>query len=63
MATLSTCGRLVGAGAGAYAGNQLGHSSDKDAAMSGGAVAGGLLGHAVTGQLAINWERMVWTRK
>lgn len=46
---LSGCGTLVGAGAGAYGGNQIGSGSGKTAATVGGAVAGGLLGHAVTG--------------
>lgn len=50
MAMLGACGTLVGAGAGAYGGNQLGHGSGKAAATAGGAVAGGLLGHALTGQ-------------
>lgn len=46
---LGACGTLVGAGAGAYAGNQFGHGSGKTAATIGGAAIGGLIGHALTG--------------
>ena len=50
LMVLGACGTLVGAGAGAYGGNQFGHGSGKAAATAGGAVAGGLLGHAITGE-------------
>jgi uncharacterized protein YcfJ len=46
---LSSCGTLVGAGAGGLAGNQFGHGSGKTAATAAGVVGGGLLGHALTG--------------
>jgi len=49
MLALVACGTLVGAGARAYAGNQFGKGSGKAAATVGGAVADGVLGHAVTG--------------
>ena len=44
---LGACAETVGAGAGAYAGNQFGHGSGKTAATVGGAVAGAAVGHAV----------------
>jgi uncharacterized protein YcfJ len=47
---LSACGTLVGAGAGGYVGNQFGKGEGKTAATVGGVVAGGLIGHALTGQ-------------
>lgn len=47
LTMLAACGTVVGAGAGAYAGNQLGHGSA--GATAAGAVGGGLLGHVVTG--------------
>jgi osmotically inducible lipoprotein OsmB len=47
--SLSACGTLVGAGAGGLAGNQFGEGSGKTAATIGGVAAGGLIGHAVTG--------------
>jgi uncharacterized protein YcfJ len=46
---VSACGTMVGAGAGGYVGNQFGSGSGKTAATVGGVVAGGLLGHALTG--------------
>lgn len=49
LLTLVACGTLVGAGAGGYAGNQIGKGSGKDAATAAGVIGGGLLGHAVTG--------------
>jgi outer membrane lipoprotein SlyB len=45
VAMLTGCGTLVGAGAGGYAGNQVGHGTGKSAATAGG----GALGHALTG--------------
>jgi uncharacterized protein YcfJ len=44
---LGACGTAVGAGAGAYTGNQL--SGGSAVGTAAGAVGGGLLGHAVTG--------------
>ncbi len=46
---LSACGTAVGAAGGGLVGNQFGHGSGKTAATVGGVVAGGLVGHAVTG--------------
>ncbi len=46
---LSACGTAVGAAGGGLAGNQFGHGSGKTAATVGGVAAGGLIGHAVTG--------------
>ena len=49
LLVLGGCGTLVGAGAGGYVGNQFGHGSGKAAATVGGVIAGGALGHALTG--------------
>jgi outer membrane lipoprotein SlyB len=46
---LGGCGTLVGAGAGGYAGNQVGHGEGKTAATAAGVIGGGALGHALTG--------------
>ncbi|MDE1174701.1 MAG: glycine zipper 2TM domain-containing protein [Parvibaculaceae bacterium] len=46
---LASCGTVVGAGAGGLVGNQFGKGNGKTAATIGGAVVGGVLGHAVTG--------------
>ena len=42
---LAGCAETVGAGAGAYAGNQFGHGSGKTAATIGGGIGGAILGH------------------
>jgi len=44
-----SCGTLVAAGAGGYAGSQFGEGSGKAAATAGGVVGGAVLGHAITG--------------
>jgi uncharacterized protein YcfJ len=44
---LGACAETVGAGAGAYTGNQFGHGSGKTAATIGGAVGGALIGHEI----------------
>ena len=42
---LGACAETVGAGAGAYGGNQFGKGSGKTAATIGGAVGGAVIGH------------------
>lgn len=42
---LAACAETIGAGAGAYAGNQFGKGEGKTAATAAGAVGGALLGH------------------
>jgi uncharacterized protein YcfJ len=44
---LGACAETVGAGAGAYTGNQFGKGSGKTAATVGGAVGGALIGHEI----------------
>lgn len=46
---LSACGTLVGAGVGGVAGSQFGKGNGKTAATIGGAILGGVAGHAITG--------------
>ncbi|GIL38083.1 glycine zipper 2TM domain-containing protein [Roseiterribacter gracilis] len=43
--TLAACAETIGAGAGAYAGNQFGKGEGKTAATVAGGVGGALLGH------------------
>jgi outer membrane lipoprotein SlyB len=47
---LGGCGTLLGAGAGGYAGNQIGKGKGKTAATAAGVIGGGMLGHTLTGQ-------------
>jgi len=42
---LCACAETIGAGAGAYAGNQFGKGSGKTAATIGGALGGAFIGH------------------
>ena len=48
--TLNGCGTLLGAGAGGYAGHQVGKGKGKTAATAAGVIGGGVPGHALTGQ-------------
>jgi uncharacterized protein YcfJ len=43
--TLAACAETVGAGAGAYAGNQFGKGEGKTAATVAGGVGGAMVGH------------------
>ncbi len=44
---LAACAETVGAGAGAYAGNQIGEGSGKTAATAAGALGGAVIGHEI----------------
>jgi surface antigen len=44
---LSACAETLGAGGGAYAGNQFGKGSGKTAATVGGAIGGAIIGHEI----------------
>ena len=47
---LSGCGTLVGAGVGGVAGSMIGSGTGKTLATIGGAAAGAVIGHKVTGE-------------
>jgi uncharacterized protein YcfJ len=44
---LGACAETLGAGAGAYTGNQFGKGSGKTAATIGGAIGGAVIGHEI----------------